>query len=348
MATPLKRGLYAILAADVAGYSRLMGEAEEDTVKILRAHRAVIDSIIELHDGRIFNTAGDSVLAAFASPVEAVRAAIEIQDALNTRNLSLPEARRLVFRIGINLGDVIQRGEDLLGDAVNIAARLESNATPGGICISGSVYDQIQGKLDLRFEPQGEVELKNIVRPVRAYHWSTQHETVPAFTPAKRRIATPRSTWIVLAAGAAASIAGLGLYLFRDTIWPLSAPVADSPALQATAPAGPFDGIWNGRYCPQTVRDLEAYCVNRVIQIRNSWVKAEWGQEGQPGYTRFQGPIAPDGSVKLAGNGLAGQGRARGNPFTFEVAGRVDDDKLMVTGKFASGRELVMEFTRQR
>src|SRR5262245_52340980 len=141
--SPLKRKLAAILAADAVGYSRLMSTNEEKTLKVLATHRAVIDGIIEFHEGRIVNTAGDSVLAEFASPVEAVRCAVEIQDALKTRNESLPEDQRMLFRVGVNLGDVMIKGEDLLGDGVNVAARLESIAEPGGICVSSSVYDQI-------------------------------------------------------------------------------------------------------------------------------------------------------------------------------------------------------------
>jgi len=167
--TPLKRKLAAILAADAVGYSRLMAGDEERTMRLLSAHRAVIDGIIEFHEGRIVNTAGDSVLAEFASPVQAVRCAVEIQDALRTRNDSLPEGQRLQFRIGVNLGDVMVKGDDLLGDGVNVAARLESVAEPGGICVSSSVYDQIAGKLDLGFVDIGAKLLKNIDRPVRIY-----------------------------------------------------------------------------------------------------------------------------------------------------------------------------------
>ncbi len=168
-ATPIKRRLAAILAADAVGYSRLMAADEEGTMRILAAHRAMIDGIIELQQGRIVNTAGDSVIAEFESPVQAVRCAVEIQDALRTRNDSLPQDKRLVFRIGVNLGDVMVKGDDLLGDGINIAARLESIADPGGICMSSSVYDQIAGKLDLSFVDVGHKSLKNIDRPVRVY-----------------------------------------------------------------------------------------------------------------------------------------------------------------------------------
>ena len=166
---PVKRKLAAILAADAVGYSRMMAADEEGTMKILSAHRSVIDGIIQFHEGRIINTAGDSVLAEFASPTQAVRCAVEIQDALKTRNDALPEDRRMHFRIGVNLGDVMVKGDDLLGDGVNVAARLEGIAEPGNIYVSSSVYDQIAGKLDLAFVDLGEQELKNIDRPIRTY-----------------------------------------------------------------------------------------------------------------------------------------------------------------------------------
>ena len=167
----IKRRLTAILAADAVNYSRHMGEDEEGTLRQLAAHRAVIDRIIEAHEGRIVGTAGDSVLAEFASPVQAVRCAVEIQEGVHTRNETLPVAQRLDFRIGVNLGDVMVDGADILGDGVNVAARLESIAEPGGICISSSVYDQVAGKLSLGFVDLGERSLKNIARPIRVYQF---------------------------------------------------------------------------------------------------------------------------------------------------------------------------------
>jgi class 3 adenylate cyclase len=202
VSTPIKRKLAAILSADVAGYSRLMEADEEGTLRLLAAHRAVIDSIIDLHDGRVVNTAGDSVLAEFTSPVEAVRAAGEIQDALKTRNASLPESRRMQFRIGVHLGDVMIKGDDLLGDGVNVAARLQAMAEPGGICISASIFDQIEGKLSLRFHDIGEQSLKNIARPVRAFVLS---DAAPPRSPA--RSSPPRRR----RRGALAALVGGGL-----------------------------------------------------------------------------------------------------------------------------------------
>ena len=168
----VKRRLTCILAADAVGYSQQMGQDEEGTIRVLSAHRAVIDGLIAFHGGRIMSTAGDSVLAEFASAVEAVRCAVEIQEALKTSNDALPANTRMHFRVGVNLGDVVVKNDDLLGDGVNVAARLETLAEPGGICISSSVYDQITGKLDLGFQDIGEQALKNISRPIRVYRVS--------------------------------------------------------------------------------------------------------------------------------------------------------------------------------
>ena len=167
--TSVKRKLTVILAADVEGYSRLMGVDEEATHKTLRAYRDIIDGLIARHDGRVFSTAGDSVVAEFASPVEAVRAAISIQEELRVRNTQLPEDRQMRFRIGINLGDVIVDGDDIYGDGVNIAARLEGLAEPGGVCVSDMVYQSVEAKLDLAFEDLGAQSVKNIAKPVRAW-----------------------------------------------------------------------------------------------------------------------------------------------------------------------------------
>jgi class 3 adenylate cyclase len=208
---PVKRKLAAILAADAVGYSRMMAADEEGTVKILSVHRSMIDGIIEFHEGRIINTAGDSVLAEFASPTQAVRCAVEIQDALKTRNDALPEERRMHFRIGVNLGDVMVKGDDLLGDGVNVAARLEGIAEPGKIYVSSSVYDQIAGKLDLGFVDLGEQSLKNIDRPIRAYRVDRDSRRV---TTAPRKGPVRLGPW--LAAGAALLAVGAGVLWFQQ------------------------------------------------------------------------------------------------------------------------------------
>ena len=165
----LKRKLAAILNADVKGYSRLMGEDEEGTIRTLKTYLEVITGLIQQHRGRIIATGGDSVLAEFGSVVDAVRCAVEIQEELQKRNKTVAEDRRLEFRIGVNLGDVVEEGDTILGDGVNIAARLEGLSEAGGICISGTAFDQVRNKLDLGYEYLGEQTVKNIALPVRAY-----------------------------------------------------------------------------------------------------------------------------------------------------------------------------------
>ncbi len=164
-----KRKLAAIFSADVAGYSRLMGDNEALTVETLTEYREVMYSLIKQHRGRVIDSPGDNLLAEFASVVDAAQCAVAIQKEIQSRNLSLQEDRRMQFRIGINLGDVIEEGESLYGDGVNIAARLESLADPGGICISKTAFDHIESKLPLGYEFIGEQTVKNISKPVFAY-----------------------------------------------------------------------------------------------------------------------------------------------------------------------------------
>ena len=182
------RKLAAIVAADVAEFSRLVRRDEEGTLRALRGHRAeLIDPLITEHGGRIANTAGDSVLMEFASAVDAVRCAVALQEAMPDRNADErheggAEDRQIRFRIGINLGDVVAQDGDLLGDGVNIAARLEGLAPPGGICLAGNVYEQVRDRLDLLLEDLGEREVKNIARPVRVWQWTPSPAAAPAET----------------------------------------------------------------------------------------------------------------------------------------------------------------------
>ncbi len=168
-AVGMARKLAAIFSTDVAGYSRLMGDDEEATIRTLTASRQIIASLIQHYRGRVVDSPGDNLLAEFASVVDAVRCAVEIQHALTEKNAELPEHRQMRFRIGINLGDVIVEGERLYGDGVNIAARLENLAIPGGVCISGTVHDHVKNKLALSYEDLGEQVVKNIAEPVRVY-----------------------------------------------------------------------------------------------------------------------------------------------------------------------------------
>jgi adenylate cyclase len=164
-----KRKLTAILSADVEGYSRLMQEDEGTTVRTITAYRKVISSIVQKHRGRVVDSPGDNILAEFASVVDAVQGAVEIQEELMIRNAELPEDRRMELRIGVNLGDVIDEEERIYGDGVNVAARVESLAEAGGICVSGTAFDQIEDKLPLGYEYLGEQSVKNISKPVRIY-----------------------------------------------------------------------------------------------------------------------------------------------------------------------------------
>jgi TolB-like protein/class 3 adenylate cyclase len=167
---PIERKLAAILAADIAGYSRLVGQDEEGTLARLRAlRRELIDPTIVEHRGRIFKTTGDGVLVEFASVVDAVRCAVTVQQATAAREAAFIQERRIEFRIGINLGDIVVEGDDILGDGVNIAARLEAIAAPGGICLSGAAFDQIEGKITAAFTDLGSRQLKNIARPVHVF-----------------------------------------------------------------------------------------------------------------------------------------------------------------------------------
>jgi adenylate cyclase len=180
----MERRLAAVLAADVVGYSRLMGTDEAGTLDALTKVRSeFIDSKIAEHQGRTVKVSGDGLLLEFPSVVNAVRCAAEIQRGMRDRNTNVPQERRIEFRIGVNLGDVIVQDEDIFGDGVNVAARLERIAKPGGIAISGSVRDQIGNRLDLVFEDMGEHKLKNIEQPVRVYSLSQEESTIANTAP---------------------------------------------------------------------------------------------------------------------------------------------------------------------
>src|SRR5499425_2747176 len=166
----IERRLAAILAADVAGYSRLVGEDEEGTLERLRVlRRTLADPKIKEHRGRVIRTTGDGLLVEFASVVDAVRCAVDVQREMALRNTDVPADRRIEFRMGINLGDIIKDRGDIFGDGVNVAARLEALAEPGGICVSRVVRDQVRDKLDFGFEDRGEQQVKNIARPIRVH-----------------------------------------------------------------------------------------------------------------------------------------------------------------------------------
>lgn len=178
-APPLERKLAAILAADIEGYSRLMHLDEEQTLATLTSHRTIVDGLIETAHGQIFGTAGDSVLAEFPSIVHAFQSAVAIQQAMWRANQKLPDDRRMNFRIGINVGDVMVKNGDIFGDGVNIAARLETLADVGGICVSRGVRDHLRDRVDAEFEDLGEQNIKNIARPLRVFRAKFEPEGEP-------------------------------------------------------------------------------------------------------------------------------------------------------------------------
>lgn len=211
-----KRRLTAIFSADVAGYSRLMGEDEAATVSTITRYREIMAELIEQHRGRIVDSPGDNVLAEFASVVDATQCAVAVQKELQSRNTELPVARRMQFRIGINLGDVIEEGERIYGDGVNIAARLEALADPGGICISKTAFDHIESKLPLGYEYIGEQSVKNISKPVSAYRILMDARVITSGEIEKKRVMPPWSKKSVIAVGISIIIIfmALGIWSF--------------------------------------------------------------------------------------------------------------------------------------
>ena len=229
-----KRKLTAILSADVEGYSRLMGEDEDATIRTLTAYRELMSTLIQKHRGRVVDSPGDNLLAEFLSVVDAVRCAVEVQEELRVRNAELPGNRRMEFRIGINLGDVVQEEERIYGDGINIAARVEGIAEGGGICISGTVYDSIKNKLSLSYESLGEHTVKNIKEPVRVYRMRIGPEAVVKTVPRRwHKAALAAVAVLVVVAGAWA----LWNFYFRPppiepaSVEKMAFPLPDKPSI---------------------------------------------------------------------------------------------------------------------
>lgn len=249
----MKRKIAAIFAADIAGYSRLVAEDEEETLRRLASYRQVTDDFIAKSGGRIFNTAGDAVLAEFPSAVEAVRCAIDIQESLRTRNMAYPPSRQMSFRIGITIGDVVERDGDLLGDGVNIAARLEGLAEVGGICVSRAVHEQVANKLSVQFADIGAQEVKNIPTPVHAYMVAMRREDGTYAMPRVKKpqlaaSATPNWMWPLAATVVCVVAIGVGGFLYFTRIEMPTVPggssaasnnAAVTPALSASATPAP-------------------------------------------------------------------------------------------------------------
>ena len=247
----MKRKIAAIFAADIAGYSRLVAEDEEETLRRLASYRLVTDDFIAKGGGRIFNTAGDAVLAEFPSAVEAVRCAIDIQESLRTRNMAYPQSRQMSFRIGITIGDVVERDGDLLGDGVNIAARLEGLAEIGGICISRAVHEQVANKLSVQFADIGAQEVKNIPTPVHAFMVAMRREDGTYATPQIRKptkaqeSGPPNWMWPVAVTVVSLAAIGVGGFLYFTKLEHSLPQVASSsvaspvPATSAAASPSP-------------------------------------------------------------------------------------------------------------
>ena len=224
-AEKFKRKLTAILSADVKGYSRLMGEDEEGTIRTLNAYLEVITGFIQQHRGRVVTTGGDSVLAEFASVVDAVRCAVEIQEELKDRNRELADNRRMEFRIGVNLGDVVEEGDNILGDGVNVAARVENLAEAGGICISGTVYDHIERKLSLSYEDLGEQTVKNIEKPVRVYRIPMEPKVTVRQVPGKKKDRPRQWQRTALSLGVVLIVVVAAVAIWRLYLRPVPPPV---------------------------------------------------------------------------------------------------------------------------
>ncbi|HSS84591.1 MAG TPA: adenylate/guanylate cyclase domain-containing protein, partial [Reyranella sp.] len=232
----LVRRLTTIVSIDVVGFSTMSARNEEHALDLLGARMATAEAIVKHHRGRVFKLTGDGLLAEFVSPVEAVRAALETQEAMRSANATADQDNQLVLRIGINLGDVVESGDDLMGDAVNVAVRLESIAPHGGICVSSAIYEQIVGKLTLGAEDMGEQHVKNIPRPIHAYRLTSEGASpVVAVAPA----AAKRPSRLAMGAGAVAILAIVaigGTWLLHEKSEP-AVPVAQTAAAPAASPA---------------------------------------------------------------------------------------------------------------
>jgi class 3 adenylate cyclase len=279
----INRKLTTILECDVVGYSRLMSDDEEATLETLRAYRKFIDSQISKHSGRIFNTAGDAVLAEFGSAVEAVRCAISIQEDLRVRNSELPEERQMWFRIGINVGDVMIEKDDLFGDGVNVAARLEGLAEKGGICISANTFDQVKNKLSIAFKEIGPQTVKNIPYPIPAYQLVPGQVAIKSGGLDSKRwqdLVTAKWRWLALA-GAGVLALAIGKLILGDF------------SLSGSTSTHPFDGRWRVRV------DSLAGCLDNTPRVFPLDIKQSNIDEPQQLVPK-KGTISADGSFRVS------------------------------------------------
>jgi class 3 adenylate cyclase len=290
----MKRKIAAILVAHIAEYGRLVADDEEETLRRMASCRSATDDLIAIADGRIFNTPGDAVLAEFPSAVDAVRCAIDIQESMRTRNLAYPDSRQMFYRIGIGIGDVVVREGDLLGDGVNIAARLEGLAEVGGICISRAVHEQVEGKLSVRFIDIGARMVKNIPAPVHAYlvaTWELSRSQGPLQATAAPARARSSTHWLAVALVGAVALCTAALAFVYSTQTPKGEassltsaaallPVSTTPAPPSPAPPSPAPAI---RRTSSTTSEPEV--AKRSLQFCNDLaVQRGWrGSEGWRG-----------------------------------------------------------------
>ena len=377
----LERKLSTILSADVAEFSRLMGEDEEQTLRVFRGHKKVFESLVAMHNGRIFNTAGDAILAECASAVEAVRCATDIQAALRTRNDQLPPNRQVRFRIGINLGDILIQGQDLMGDGVNVAARLQTAAEPGGVCISGTVHDQIRNKLSMSFQSLGEMNFKNIAQPVRTFSITDAEGTGPLPSRQPVLAAGGKTKWIAAGAALIVVLAGGGFWAYTarqqsgggnanvaaPAPQPLAAaatipnpdktePAGVAPDVKPPAPAKPtpaskkapavhnsaWDGTYSGQICFAETRKEPQRCFHGEGTAAGNKLTGKWPMGKSTGVVmNLTGHIAPSGEVEVEMHSKAADGTVLNNIF---LTGTIQDGMMTAKGAFQMGRKVTLDW----
>ena len=311
-----KRKITAIMSSDVVGYSKLMGDDEAATVKTLEAYQSVMSTLIDQHRGRVIDSPGDNMLSEFASVVDAVQCAVAIQKELNSRNAELPENRKMRFRIGINLGDVIQEEDRIYGDGVNIAARLESLADPGGICVSKTAFDHIETKLPLGYEFLGEQEVKNITKPVGAYRVLMEPRVTVADVKGKKETIPFWRQKLSISGALAVLVIIIGvtvwqLYLRPPPIEPASVekmtlPLPDKPSI-AVLPFDNLSGDPKQEYLSDGLTDEIIATLSRVPNIFVIARNSTFTYKGKPVKVQHVSEdlgvrYVLEGSVKIAGN----------------------------------------------
>jgi class 3 adenylate cyclase len=333
----LQRKLTTILSADVAGYSRLMAQAEEATLATFRDYREVFEKLVAHHQGRVFNTAGDGILTEFASAVEAVRCATEIQAALRTLNDKLPSERRVEFRLGVNVGDVMVQGTDLLGDGVNVAARLQAAAEPGGICISGSVYDQIRNKLSLTFRPMGEQSFKNIPQPVRTFSIvGTEEIALPTTSGHSASGAWRWVAVLLVILGISGGYWGYARFQARPV------PFQSTSATNTPGVSG-GEEVYGGPICYGPSPNDPARCFRARATLIGNHISGRWPGRNPGTTVTLDGEVTSSGEVTLQMHAGLDDGASL---FTLDLTGTLDDGKLMAKGNFKNGRTATLMWRR--